>query len=67
MAEDITQEVLRNIQADLVELKTGIARIEAKLVPIDEAIRGLSRITIGLVGAVDDIRDRLARLEQVKA
>jgi hypothetical protein len=33
-------------------------------VPTDEAIRGLARITVGLVGAVDDIRDRLRALEQ---
>jgi hypothetical protein len=70
MAEptDIVIEHLRQIRAEVaaakMDMQAGFARIEAKLAPMDEAVRGLARIAVGLVAAIDDVRDRLGRLER---
>lgn len=59
MAErDLTQEILRKIQADLTELsahlEAGFARIE----------NGLARITVELTSSVEHIEQRLLGIEE---
>jgi len=61
---NLVLEQLRAIRAELAEHTARFARIETTLAHMDESLRGLSRITIGLVGAVDNVRDRLRVLEE---
>ena len=59
MAEDITQEILRSIQADLSALRAGQARIE------QEVRSALGKWAKLLGGCLEDIHDRLDRVESL--
>jgi len=68
MAEhDITQELLRRIQADLYELRGGMntltGRVNGGFAQLENHIRGLARVTTDLAGTVERIEQRLLVLE----
>jgi len=64
---DITPGLLRRIQADLYEFRGGMntlmGRVNRRFARLENDIRGLARVTTGLVRTVERIEQRLLALE----
>lgn len=61
MTTELTEKILRAIQADIAEIKERLGAIEERLIGVEDEIAG---INLTLVRAVGQIDRRVKRLEK---
>jgi hypothetical protein len=63
MNSDITQDILRNIQAEIVQLGTRLDGIDARLSRMENDLAGLMHITVSLSGNIHSLIEGVRRLD----